>query len=270
MKNKIFKLDAATEIGEICLNLCNATLTLCASDDDQLKIVLPDSKNVSYGVGENRLVINQSKRLIPFGKQAIAVYIPTHVVPDVRLCGKYTAVSLVDTIFGNLTLNGVCGEINLVNSSFTAVELSSECLRANLLGTTIKESLYMQVKAGQLVAENCFTYRADCHLKCGNMGLINLSGNDFAFETETGNITLTLSGTENEYNVTVRVKSGTSNRQTTSFDGVQKVVKALSECGNVLIDFIGERVEITEAAVTTEDTQIGDGAQDADAQEKTL
>ena len=269
MKTKIFKLDAATEIGEVCISTYDATLTICASDDKELKIVLPDCKNVNIGVGENRLIINQAKRLIPFGKQAITIYIPTHVVPDVKISGNRTAASFVGGIFGDLNLNGVCGEINLVNSSFTAIELSSECLRTNLKETTVKESLNMQVKVGQLVAENCFAYMADCHLMCGNMGLINLSGNDFAFETEKGNITLTLSGTENEYNVTARVKSGTSNKQTALCDGAQKAVKAFCENGNVLIDFIGERVEITEAAVTTEDTQNGDGV-DADAQEKTL
>ena len=269
MKTKIFKLDAATEIGEVCISVYDATLTVCASDDKELKVVLPDCKNVNVGVGENRLIINQAKRLIPFGKQAITIYIPTHVVPDVKISGNRTTASFSGGIFGELTLIGVCGEISLVNSSFTAVELSSECLRTNLKETTVKKSLNMQVKVGQLVAENSFAYMADCRLKCGNMGLINLSGNDFAFETETGNITLTLSGTENEYNVTVRVKSGTSNKQTAICDGAQKAVKALCENGNVVIDFIGERVEITEAAVATEDTQI-DGVQGDVAQEKTL
>ncbi|MGN0806445.1 MAG: DUF4097 family beta strand repeat-containing protein [Candidatus Coproplasma sp.] len=270
MKNKIFKLEAAAEINEIFCSLYDASLNVIASEDKQLKVTFPDCKNVSVAVGEKRLIINQSKRLIPIGRQIVTVSVPTHVVPSLSITGNRISVSLVEGIFGDLSLNGVCGELSLINSSFASVEVVSGDICAHLSETTVKESLYMQIEKGQLLAENSFAFRADCHLKHGNMGLINLSGGDFTFETENGNITLTLAGAEEEYNTLLRVKSGTSNKPSTQNEGAQKTVKAFSENGNVLIDFVGQRVDICEAAVADglqDDTQTDDADGDL---EKTL
>ncbi|MGN1060931.1 MAG: hypothetical protein ACI4QN_04285 [Candidatus Coproplasma sp.] len=274
MKNKIFKLEPTAEINEVCLSLYDARLEVIASEDKQLKVILPDSKNVNVGVGENKLIINQAKRLISFGKQAITVCIPAHVVPDVKILGNRTSASFVGGIFGDLNLNGVCGELIVNDCSFASMEAVSGVLNAHLSDTTVKENLYLRIEKGQLLAENSFASIADCRLSAGNMGLINLSGNDFTFETETGNITLTLYGAEDEYNTAVRVKSGTSNKKSAQNEGAQKTIKAFTDSGNVMIDFVGEKVEITEAAVTaeelqSEDLQNSDGA-DSGVQEKTL
>lgn len=266
MKNKTFKLEASAEIDEIYCNLYDATLNVTVCDDRHLQVILPDSKNVNVAVGERQLIINQSKRLIPIGKQVISIAIPTHVVPHLSITGNRAAVSFDGGILGDLSLNGVCGELKTANCSFISVQATSKELNVHLSETTVKQNMFMQIKKGQLIAENSFAQVADCHLKSGNMGLINLSGSDFTFETTKGNVSLTLAGCEEDYNTLVRVKNGTSNKPSTQNEGAQKSVKAFTESGNVVIDFVGERV-VLEAA-TADDTQ---NDNDADGvQEKTL
>ncbi len=257
MKTKIFKLEATAEINEVCCDLSDAGLNICASDDKQLKIIYPDCNNVSIAVGENRLIINQAKHTQLFGRQCITVYIPAHIVPDVKLLGKRALISFTGGIYGDLSVNGICGKLNAVNCVFASAELICGDLDLHLSDTTVKDNLFMQLEKGQLLAENSFMLRADCHLKNGNMGLVNLSGKDLTFETAKGNITLTLTGAEDEYNSTIRVRSGTSNKESAQNEGAQKSVKAITDSGNIMLDFVGERVEITEAAVAQDEPESG-------------
>lgn len=266
MKTKIFKLEATAEISEVCCDLSDAYLNVCASDDKQLKVVFPDAKNVSVAVGDNQLIINQSKQLFALCKQRITVYVPTHVLPDLKILGKRTLITLSDGIFGDLSANILCGKLNVTNCSFASAEVLCGDTDAHISDSTVKGNLFLQIEKGELLAENSFVLRADCNLKNGNMGLINLSGNDFSFESAKGNITLTIVGTEDEYNSTIRIKCGTSNRESTQNEGAQKSVKAFTEKGNVMLDFVGERVEITEAAAAdnevTENEDNNDGAEE--------
>lgn len=272
MKTKIFKLEATAEINEICCDLYDATLNVTVSDGKELKVILPDCKNVNIAVGEKRLIINQAKRLIPIGKQTITVFVPTHVVPALNITGTRAQVSVDGGIFADLNLNGICGELNLTSCAFASVQVASGKLNLHFSETTVKQNLLLQIESGQLIAENFFALVADCRLKSGNMGFINLSGSDFTFETESGNITLTLAGCKEEYNTLIRVKNGTSNRPSTQSEGANKSVKAFSENGNVLLDFIGEKV-VCEAAVSSDDILSEDTQNDNDAesvQENTL
>lgn len=250
MKTKIFKLEATAEINEICCNIHDATLNVCVYDGNELKVILPNCNNVNVAVGEKSLIINQAKRLFSIGKQTIDICIPTHVLADLSITGKHAVISIDGGIYADLSLNDVCGELNIANSAFASVRVTSSNLNVNLSESTVKQNLFMQITSGQLIAENCFTSIADCHLKTGNMGLINLSVTNCTFETENGNITLTLAGCEDEYNTLIRVKNGTSNRPSTQSEGAQNCVNAYSDNGNVLIDFVGEKVEVCEAAVT--------------------
>ncbi|MGN1373190.1 MAG: DUF4097 family beta strand repeat-containing protein [Candidatus Coproplasma sp.] len=262
MKTKIFKLEATAEINEICCNLYDATLNITVSEDKQLKVTLPDCRNVNVAVGEKTLIINQAKKLLNFKKQVITISVPTHVVPSLNVTGNRASVTVDGGIYSDLNLNGVCGELNLTNCAFASVQASSSQSNINCIETTVKQNLLLQIEKGQIVSENCFALIADCRLKSGNMGLINLSGSDATFETESGNITLTLAGCEEEYNTLIRVKNGTSNRPSTQNVSAQKSVKAFTDSGNILIDFVGENV-VCEAA-TADDTQNQNDAESAE------
>lgn len=257
MKIKIFKLDATVEINEICCDLFDADLQVCASDDKQLKVEYPNCKTVSVAVGDNRLIINQAKPLLPLFKRRIVVYVPTHVLPNLQITGKRSAITLEDGLFGDLTINADYGKLELINCSFASVSAVCGNAYVHFNESTVKGNLTLQIENGELLAENSFALYADCQLKNGNMGLINLSGKEFAFETANGNVTLTLAGTEDEYNTVIRVKNGTSNKESKQNEGAVKSVKALTDNGNVMLDFVGERVEIAEAATAADNAQEG-------------
>lgn len=256
MKTKIFKLEATAEINEICCNIYDATLNICVYDGKELKVTLPDCKNVNVAVGEKSLIINQAKRLFNLGKQVIEICVPTHILTDLSITGNHAKVNVDGGIYADLSLNGVCGELNVNNCAFASMLASCSQLDVNINETTVKQNLLLQINKGQLVLEKCFALIADCRLKMGNMGLINLSGNDLTFETESGNIALTIDGCEEEYNTLIRVKNGTSNKPSIQNDGAIKSVKAFTENGNVVIDFVGEKVvcEVATADDTIEDT----------------
>lgn len=259
MKTKIFKLEATAEINEICCNIYDARLNVIASEDKELKVTLPDCKNVNVAVGEKSLIINQTKRLLTIGKQVITISVPTHVLTALSIISTRAEVCIDGGIYADLSLNGVGGELSVTNCAFASMQASCNQLNVNLSETTVKQNLLLQIVKGQLLAEKCFALIADCRLKMGNMGLINLSGNDLTFETESGNIALTLSGCEDEYNTLIRAKNGTTNKPSTQNDGAIKSVKAFTDSGNVIIDFVGQKV-VCEAA-TADDT-----LNDSDAQ----
>ncbi|MGN1103805.1 MAG: DUF4097 family beta strand repeat-containing protein [Candidatus Coproplasma sp.] len=268
MKYKIFKLEATAEINEICCNIYDAALNINVYDGKELKVTLPDCKNVNVAVGEKSLIINQAKRLFNFKKQVIGIEIPEHVLPSLSITGNRALISIDGGIYADLSINGVCGELKTANSSFAFVQVTSSDLNVNLSDTTVKHNLFMQIVSGQLIAENSFASIADCHLKNGNMGLINLSVGNCTFETDNGNITMTLAGCEDEYNTLIRVKNGTSNRPSTQIEGAQNSVNAYTDNGNVLIDFLGEKVVICEAAVSSDDLHNENDA--VSAEERTL
>ena len=268
MKNKIFKLEATAEINEICCNIYDATLIVNVYDGKELKVTLPDCKNVNVAVGEKSLIINQAKRFFNFKKQVINIEVPEHVVPNLSLTGNSVRLCVDEGIYGDLSLNGVQCELVLTSCAFASLQATVNKIDAIISEATIRQNLLFQVEKGQLIAENCFALIADCHFKSGNMGLVNLNGDNFTFDTVKGNITLTLAGCEEEYNTLIRVKSGTSNKPSMLNEGAQKSVKAFSENGNVLIDFVGEKMVICEAAVSSDDLQ---NENDADsAEERTL
>lgn len=262
MKNKIFKLDASAEAAEICCDLYDARLSVCASDDRQLRIVYPDHKNVNVAYGGSRIIINQTKRPFALSPQLITLCVPAHIVPDVKLCIKHAAVRFENGIYGDLSLIGEDGELSLTDCSFASGEVIGGNVNLYMGDATVKGNLFVQLNRGNVLAENSFASRAECRLKSGNLGFANLNCRECVFEAVKGNITAALAGTEDEYNTALRVKSGTANREAAEHAGAQKSVRAYTEKGNIMLDFLGERVEISEAAYSDADA---DAEADKDA-----
>lgn len=252
MKNKILKLDSAAEAAEICCDLYDARLTVCASDDRQLKIIYPDLKNVNVAFGDNRIIINQTKRPFALSRQLITLCVPAHIVPDIKLCLKRSPVTFEGGIYGDLSLNGEDGKLCISNCSFASFEVIGGDIDVYLKEITVKGNLFAQLGKGNVLAENSFASRAECRLKSGNLGLVNLNCKECVFEALKGNITATLAGTEDEYNTVLRAKVGTFNRDNAEIENAQKSVRAYTGKGNIMLDFVGERVEISEAALSDE------------------
>lgn len=252
MKNEQFKIESTTEICDIRCCLHDAKFCVRVSEDDYFKVVYPSAKNINVALGEGTLLINQAKRHLAFSAQNVTLFVPSHAVPNLIITGKNPTVCINGGILGNVDITLANGKINLANTAFLGVQAICNQAYVHLYDVTIKQRLFIRIKLGKLITENSFALNADCRLEVGNAGLINLSGNDFDVETGKGNVTLTAVGTEEEYTTSVRVKNGTTNKQSNLIEGAQKSIKAYAENGNVTINFVGEKIEIKEAAVAQE------------------
>lgn len=258
MKNRIFKLDTDAEAAEICCDLYDARIKICASDDRQLKIIYPCAKNVNVAFGENRILISQKKRFSLFSRQYITLYLPSHIVPDVKLCVKHASALFDGGIYGELSLNAEDGRLCLINGSFVSCEVIGGDLDVYLDETTVKGNVFAQFGKGNVLTENSFATRAECRIKSGNLGFVNLNCKECVFEVGKGNITATMTGAEDEYNTLLRAKSGTVNRDGAENTGVQKSIRAFTGKGNIMLDFAGKRADVAEAEAAVADTADGD------------
>lgn len=259
MKNKIFKLDTDAEAAEICCDLYDAHITIRASDDRQLKIIYPDAKNVNVAFGESGILISQTKRVSLFSRQYITLYLPSHIVPDVKLCVKHASALFDGGIYGEMSLNAEDGRLCLINGSFASCEIIGGDLDVYLNETTIKDNAFAQFGKGNVLAENSFATRAECRIKSGNLGFVNLNCKECVFEVDKGNIMATMTGAEEEYNTLLRAKSGTANRDGAENAGAQKSIRAFTGKGNIMLDFAGKSTDVAEAAVAdAEEARDGD------------
>jgi len=259
MENAIFKLDSNAETAEICCDLYDANLTVRASDDKQLKVIYTDGKNINVACGEHGLIINQSKRRFRVTAQTITLCIPAHIVPNLKICTKHSPVAIEGGIYGDTSFNSEDGKLNLHGCAFASCEVIGGAIDAYLSEVTVKTNLFTQLSKGNVLAENSFIYRAECRVKTGNIGFVNLSCKECVLEVSKGNISASILGAAEEFSTAIRAKTGTANREGKESEGAQKSVKAYTDKGNITLDFVGERVEICEVAATDGNTQ-NDGA----------
>ena len=104
-----------------------------------------------------------------------------------------------------------------------------------------------------MLAENTFFKRAEVRVKRGNIGIVNVSCKDCAFDTQKGNITASLAENEDEFNTSVVAREGTSNRESTAKCGADGNFHAYTESGNIVLDFTGEPQITPEVAATAVD-----------------
>lgn len=245
-------LEQTAEISEVICDLHDATLFICAADGKDPQILFPKTKNVRIVLDEAKLIIRQTKRSICRRKQLITIFVPTHTVPNIDVKSERGCVCVADGIFGDFNLTMGVGKLTVNGSSFSSLYATCEQCHASVTDATFKKGVGLHIEQGKLLMENTFAYSASCRLQSGNMGLINLRGNTLAFATQKGNIVLTLDGSESDYNAMVKVKNGTTNRQKIINDGAQKSISVVVDEGNVMLNFVGEKIEVEEAAVAQE------------------
>lgn len=253
MKGHINQLKPTADVTQIECDLYDAELSICTADDGQLTVIFPDAKNVKAASNENLLLVNQTKRPVLCAKQRIIIQVPQHLVPDVNIRAKRSDVRFDGGIYGALNLKTYEGEFNALNCVFNEVAVISG--NVYVKDATVKSTLSLQAEKGDLLSENVFASHAEFKVKRGNTGLINFSGKECVLDALKGNVTATFSGDKQDYSVSVKTVSGTTNTESFSNENADKSVKVYAK-GNVMLDFIGVKEQVTEAAVTTDG---GDG-----------
>lgn len=243
MKGHINQLQSKADIVQINCDLYDAELTICTTDDELLAVTFPEAKNVQVALNNCDVFVNQGKHPLLCAKQRIIIQVPQHLVPNLNIYVKKSAVIINGGIYASLKFRADEGEFNAVNCAFAEANVIGSNCKVNIKDITVKSPLNLQVERGRLLLENVFAPRAELRLNKGNTGLINYSGKDCFIETLKGNVMATFSGDKKEYSVSVKTVMGTSNTNSFNNENANKCVKVFAE-GNVMLDFIGVKEQV--------------------------
>lgn len=238
MKENIFNVE--NDINTIECEFACADVSVEEAADGIFKIEYPAAKNVHIGSGESGLFINQKKRLFG-GKQRIKIFVPSHVIPSIKINGKSFDFLISGGIYGELNLNADRSNVYLSSCVFENVGISGGEINATLDCATLKSGLLFSADKGEVLAENTFSTRAEFRLKRGNVGLVNLNCRECTFEAEQGNMTATMAGSEEDFNTSLITKEGTVNRESAKRDGAENTFQAYAGKGNIVLDFTSKR-----------------------------
>ena len=256
MKEKFLKFIVDTDVTAIECDFNCANVTFSEAPDGNFVVEYPNAKNISVASGGNSIIISQAKRsLFKFRKQDIKIYVPNHTVPSVRLSGKNYSACVSGGIYGDFYVTAESGAVNLDGCSFKSAEIVGGDIDAHLSDATVKGNLSVYLERGNILAENTFALYFECRVTRGNMGLVNLNCKDSAFDTLKGNISASLKGDAENYNIDLIVGEGTANRES-SQSAAENSFHAYTKKGNVVLDFVGSdsaKAEIEE--ITTEQTE---------------
>ncbi len=261
MKEKNYIYTVETDVNSIEINATNATVEIFEAADEKFYTEYPNTKNISAANDENGIFMHQGKCAF-FIKphQEIKIFVPAHTVPSIKISGGSINLNVKCGIYGELNFAAEDGSADLNGCVFESAEILGGNIDVHIADATVKSGLVIQADKGDVLAENTFFMRAEARVKRGNIGIVNVSCKDCAFDTQKGNITASLSGCENEFNTSLIAREGTVNRESAAISGADGSFHAYTKKGNIVLDFTGEP-QITadlanaEAAVTVEETE---------------
>lgn len=237
MKNKFCTYTSKQDVNEINCDLNGATLIITPSLDEVLTVTFPDAKNLSVANDKTAVYIKQSRKPLFCREQTIKLSVPTHTVPALNLSGKSFFVQTEGGIFGAFNILAESCKVQLAGSSFENVEIICSGGYLSFSGITVKNTLVVKCREGEIAAENTFAACAELRVKNGNIGLSAFNCKDSVLEVQNGNIAAELDGGERDYNLNVLAKEGISNRESVQNEGASKIFKAYLSSGNLAINF---------------------------------
>lgn len=256
MKEITFYCNVEQEIAAIECEVCDAALIFTPSEDEKMSVTFPKAKNVHTGFGESGLIVKQSKRPLFCGRQHIAIRVPSHLVPSIKISSRNSEINFEDGIYAELYIQAGNGKLTVSGSAFSDLTVAGDDMQVKLHNCTVKESLNVNISKGDVLCEEVFATRIECHTDCGNVGMANVGVKESALETQSGNITATLTGAAEDYSTSILAKNGTSNRDSITVDGAERNLRAFSDGGNITLEFTnGEADEKPEEGLeeTTEE-----------------
>ncbi len=239
MKERNYIYSVETDITLIELNLTNAGVEIYGNADGRFYAEYPNTKNIYAANDENGIIIHQGKCGIfikPY--QNIKIFVPAHTVPSVKISGKKVNVYLKSGIYGDFMFNAEEGDVSLIDCVTQSAEISGGAINFHIADSTVKNGLLIQTDRGDTLAENSFFTRAEGRIKRGNIGAVNLTCKDCAFDTQKGNIMASLVGSEGNYDISLLTREGMSNRENAINGDAEFRFHAYTKKGNIVLDFI--------------------------------
>ncbi len=244
MKNRAYGFEITSDVTEVECELTDARLSVCASDDGTFRAEFSTARGVNVGYGESSLVIHTRKR--PFydrTRPEIKLYVPAYVVPSLTVRGKRADFSVDKGIYGDLTVNLQSGSVSVCACALKSAEIYGGDAAVKVSDATAKGNLIVQLEHGNILSENTFACRAELRVKCGNVGCVNLNCKEGVTEAGEGNVSASLAGKEEDYNLNVLAKAGTANLASKQSESATKTFQIYSGKGNVMLEFADKNEE---------------------------
>lgn len=242
-KVNIYKTEA--DVTAINLDVYDAEIILEPSEENCLTAEFVNCPKIQAANSDSALFIKQSKRAFAalFPKGTIKIGVPDYIVPAVSVTGNRVKIYAKGGIYSQWEALAENGCVTLEDVAPDGIEIKGGNVSLYASGVTVKNSVITNVKSGDAALENCFATHMVCRTGKGNIGVSNLICRDATLESDGGNITATVKGDENSYNVTLTARSGLCNRENRNTDGETSSFKAYTAKGNIHVDFIDDKGE---------------------------
>jgi hypothetical protein len=171
-------------------------------------------------------------------KHTLKIGVPAHIVPSLSLTGTDIDLDIEHGIYRDFDIYSDKSTIQINDAAFEGIDVRSIHSTANICSATVKNSLYIGIGGGEILLEKCFALHTECRNKGGNVGAIDLNSRNNIFEAENGNITATIYGEPEQFNISIEAKEGTCNRQSSTIENCPRFIKAYTQNGNILLDFV--------------------------------
>lgn len=203
MKDKICIFKAEGDISDISADICDGIVTLRQTEDDELTVTMPAAKNVHAACDGGTLYISQPKGCsCPFAaRQRIDIAVPQHIVPTLTVNAKRVELHIDSGIYGETEITADSGAVYISGADAQTVSINGGKIKANIEDSTIKGRLYVNARNAEFLAQHAFAGVAVVRTKKGNMGIVALHTRDCTLETEEGNITATIVGRKQNFNL---------------------------------------------------------------------
>lgn len=238
MRDKICIFKAETDVNAIDIDLTDAQAIIVRSDDDRLCVTMPQASNLHAACDGTTLYISQQKRPIFSARQTITVSVPGHIVPSVKVGGKKADVHIEDGIYGEIRLDCESAKLYVSDADAESLNVCGDSVDANLEDTVFRRSLYVNARNADFLAQHTFAGVTVVRTKKGSIGIVRMKTRDCTLETEDGNITATLTGRKQDFNLNIVSGSSPSDRSEER-KGTHNF-SAFARRGSVTVDFAEE------------------------------
>ena len=236
-----------SDISAIECTADNCSLEVEHTDDCCAGVQFTRGVSAYIKKGEGKLIIKQKKGLLSriFGSEVrIKIFVPGHIVPALSIKGGNVDAKIDGGIYSDAEFSAASGSFRADGASMESLTINTSACNAILSKCTIKGNLVASIEDGELSLEYTFATHIASRIKKGNAGAVELNCRNTIWEVTEGNITATVLGAEQDFNLSLAAKEGTCNRQNRNSEDSSSSLKAYVVKGNIFIDFIDTKESV--------------------------
>ena len=137
---------------------------------------------------------------------------------------------------GDLTLENDMGDTELSSGSFTEGEITASAGSVGVAGSTFT-TLTVENDMGDVnLSATQVSEAVSCAVNMGSIGLDQLASPAITLDADSGNVTGTIAGRQEDYQITVETDLGDSNLQNQLGEG-SHLLQVTTNMGNISLDF---------------------------------